>query len=267
MGERECSVQRRYQKVIEETPSPFFASHAGKRLVHHPHGSNIHLHHPGLRERMCEAAVSLCQEIKYNSAGTVEFIVDDNTAEFFFLEMNTRIQVEHSVTEAAFSGVDIVELMILQGLAQRHGQGGLPLERLDQSRFSTSLFAIEARVYCENASANFKPSPGTLQHVSFPDESWIRIDTWVETGTTVTPFFDPLVAKVIVSGSTREEAVSRLDQALARSRICGPPNNIAYLRAICASEIFKSGKATTKYLDNFEFSPRYDLLIVRRNHD
>lgn len=265
MGERECSVQRRYQKVIEETPSPFFASRPGKRLGYHLHAPNIDQYRLGLRERMCEAAVNLCKDIKYNSAGTVEFIVDDNTAEFFFLEMNTRIQVEHSVTEAAFPGVDIVDLMILQGLAQRHGQGGLPLERLDQSRFSTSLFAIEARVYCENASANFKPSPGTLQHVSFPDEPWIRIDTWIETGTTITPFFDPLVAKVIVSGSTRDEAVARLDQALGRSRICGPPNNIAYLQAICASDTFKSGKATTKYLDNFEFSPRYDLLFVRKN--
>lgn len=237
MGERECSIQRRYQKVIEETPSPFL------------------LHRPDLRDEICAAAVRLCEEIKYNSAGTVEFIVDDSTGEFFFLEMNTRIQVEHTVTEAAHPGLDIVELMIRLGAAQRDKASDAPA--LDQDAYTTSnIHAIEARIYCENPSTNFKPSPGLLQHVAFPERDWLRVDTWVSTGTTVTPFFDPLVAKIIVSGGSRRQAIQRLHEVLSETKVYGPPNNIAYMRAICDCETFREGKATTKFLDTFEFTPR-----------
>ncbi|GJE99971.1 urea carboxylase [Phanerochaete sordida] len=240
MGERECSIQRRYQKVIEETPSPFL------------------IEHPGIREKMCEAAVRLCREIRYNSAGTVEFIVDDRTGDFFFLEMNTRIQVEHTVTEVAHPGLDIVELMILQGVAQRTvAETTQAPALLDQQAYTTSnLHVIEARIYCENPTANFKPSPGLLQHVAFPSRAWLRVDTWINTGTAVTPFFDPLVAKLIVSGETRRQAIERLREALSETKVYGPPNNIAYLQAICQSEVFQRGKATAKFLDTFDYKPR-----------
>lgn len=168
-------------------------------------------------------------------------------------------QVEHTVTEAAHPGLDIVELMILQGVAQRTvAETTQAPALLDQQAYTTStVHAIEARIYCENPTANFKPSPGLLQHVAFPSRAWLRVDTWVNTGTPVTPFFDPLVAKLIVSGETRRQAIERLREALSETKIYGPPNNIAYLRAICESEVFQRGKATTKFLDTFDFKPRY----------
>ncbi|EPQ53370.1 hypothetical protein GLOTRDRAFT_117321 [Gloeophyllum trabeum ATCC 11539] len=237
-GERECSVQRRHQKVIEETPSPFVAGH------------------PGLRERMCAAAVRLCKAIRYSSAGTVEFLVDDASGAFYFLEMNTRLQVEHPVTEATRPGLDIVALMVRQGVAQHEG-GGVALEEEEERWRDARGHAIEARVYCENPSAGFMPAPGVLQYVELPEErECVRVDGWISTGTTVTPFFDPLVCKIIVSGSTREEAVQRMVDALAATKIMGPPNNVRYLKAICESETFNLGKATTKFLDSFEFVPR-----------
>ncbi|KAH7906361.1 allophanate hydrolase subunit 2-domain-containing protein [Hygrophoropsis aurantiaca] len=246
MGERECSVQRRHQKIIEETPSPFFARH------------------PGLRKRMCEAAVRLCESIKYESAGTVEFLVDDDTGDFFFLEMNTRIQVEHPITEAIHPGVDIVALMIEQGIArQETSLGGLdPMHSaLYQVMYDNNIamghtHAIEARVYSENPAEEFKPSPGVLQLVDIPKQEWLRVDHWVSTGTTITPFFDPLLCKLVVVGSSREEAISRLVQTLQSCKIHGPPNNISYLNAICESPTFLAGNATTKFLDTFPFVPR-----------
>ncbi|TFY78522.1 hypothetical protein EWM64_g5490 [Hericium alpestre] len=246
-GERECSVQRRHQKVVEETPSPFMVKH------------------PDVRQKMCAAAVRLCQKIKYASAGTCEFLVDDYTGEFYFLEMNTRLQVEHPITEAVRPGLDIVKLMILQGVAQRDpSMGGLDPSELDQQANSNDeqvakLHAIEARVYCENPAAGFKPSPGVLQHVKFaPDEDWLRVDSWeqVETGTTVTSYYDPLACKFIVTGTSRQQAIDRLVQALTESKIYGPPNNMAYLRALCNDETFRAGNAMTTSLDNFVYLPR-----------
>lgn len=167
--------------------------------------------------------------------------------------------MEHTVTEAAHPGLDIVELMILQGVAQRTiaetTQAPALLDRQSYPR-PEGIHAIQARVYCENPAANFQPSPGVLQRVVFPTREWLRVDTWVETGTTVTPFFDPLVAKIIVSAPSRAEAIARLDEILSQTKVFGPPNNVAYLRAICASETFKSGDATTRFLDTFEFTPQ-----------
>ncbi|KAH7919924.1 hypothetical protein BV22DRAFT_1022136 [Leucogyrophana mollusca] len=246
MGERECSVQRRHQKVIEETPSPFFARY------------------PDLRKRMCEAAVRLCQSIKYASAGTVEFLVDDETGSFFFLEMNTRIQVEHPITEAIHPGLDIVALMIEQGIAQHESpSGGLdPIHSglyqvmYDNNIARGGVHAIEARIYSENPADGFKPCPGILQLVDIGSEDWLRVDHWISTGTTITPFFDPLLCKLVVVGSSREEAISRLVQVLQTCKIHGPPNNIHYLKSICESLTFTEGKATTKFLDTFPFVPR-----------
>ncbi|OAX34102.1 hypothetical protein K503DRAFT_699315 [Rhizopogon vinicolor AM-OR11-026] len=245
MGERECSIQRRHQKVLEETPSPFFAGRSS------------------LRRDMCDAAVKLCKSIKYASAGTVEFLVDDESGQFFFLEMNTRIQVEHAITEAIHPGLDLVEMMIAQGIAQRSEARGLryTAQSMTQAIYDNNLVgsrihAIEARVYCENPSEGFKPSPGILQLVELPEEEWLRVDSWVSTGTEVTPYFDPLICKLIVTGSTREQAVSRMARVLKACKVFGPPNNLAYLASICESNIFKQGKATTRFLDSFDFSPR-----------
>lgn len=244
MGERECSVQRRHQKVIEETPSPFM------------------IRHPEVQEKMCAAAIRLCKRIRYASAGTIEFLVDDMTGDFFFLEMNTRLQVEHPVTEAANPGLDIVELMIRQGVAQHDSDaGGLPPGELDQARYMVApnqkpLHAIEARIYCENPAAQFKPSPGVLQFVELMKAEWLRVESWVETGTTITPYFDPLACKLIVTAPTRSAAINRLLVALQDSKIYGPPNNVTYLRAICESDAFRAGNATTTFLDTFTFIPR-----------
>ncbi|KAI0631868.1 urea carboxylase [Trametes polyzona] len=245
MGERECSVQRRHQKVIEEAPSPFM------------------LHRPDIQRAMWAAAVRLAEHVKYESAGTVEFLVDDATGEFFFLEMNTRLQVEHPVTEQINPGLDIVELMILQGVAKHDNLNGGVLSHpaFDQRLYTASpqernRHALEVRVYCENPAAQFKPCPGILQQVEIPQYDWLRVETWVETGTTVTPYFDPLACKLIVTGSDRSDAIAKLSQVLAEARIYGPPNNIQYLRAICESETFKDGGVTTTFLDTFPFTPR-----------
>lgn len=184
--------------------------------------------------------------------------------------MNTRLQVEHPVTEAIHPGLDLVELMIRQGIAQHASapsSGGLTPTELNQAHYdidSPSTHAVEVRVYCENPSAGFKPAPGVLQYVHFPSGDgweWLRTDTWVESGTTVTPYFDPLVAKIIVSGPTREVAISNLHKALAETKICGPPNNSEYLRSIVANEVWSAGRATTTFLNNFKFTPRYGIVV------
>ena len=164
IGERECSIQRRHQKVIEECPSPFVSRH------------------PGLREKLGEAAVSLAESIKYGSAGTIEYLVDDESASFFFLEMNTRLQVEHGITELCYN-VDLVELMLKQADAQVSGKKGLDPSFLDNLvQKGPSGSAIEARVYAENPVKDFAPCPGTLQDVEWKELSGSRIDTWVYRG-------------------------------------------------------------------------------------
>ncbi|CCM00309.1 uncharacterized protein FIBRA_02339 [Fibroporia radiculosa] len=211
---------------------------------------------------MCSAALRLCEHVKYASAGTVEFLVDDATGDFFFLEMNTRLQVEHPVTEAVNPGLDIVELMIHQGIAQRDtNHGGLTPHELQQDPYEVTpnvklLHSIEARIYCENPAAQFKPSPGVLQKVEFLRADWLRLENWVENGTTITPFFDPLICKMIVTAPTRPEAIHRLHRALEGSQIYGPPNNMSYLRAICESEAFRAGNSTTAFLDTFVYTHR-----------
>lgn len=168
-GERECSIQRRHQKVIEECPSPFVETHLG------------------LREKVCKAAVSLAESIKYGSAGTIEYLVDDNTGDFFFLEMNTRLQVEHGITELCYD-VDLVKLMLEQADAELLGKGGLDAEYLKSLQSSSPKgAAIEARVYAENPLRDYAPSPGLLQAVEWAESEGSRIDTWVFTGSQVTP--------------------------------------------------------------------------------
>ncbi|KAK7690310.1 hypothetical protein QCA50_006967 [Cerrena zonata] len=250
MGERECSVQRRHQKIIEESPSPYLVQREG------------------LREQICSAAVQLGKLINYKSAGTVEFIVDDASGNFYFLEMNTRLQVEHGVTEMLHPGLDIVELMILQGVYERASKisrvpVGLPEDKLDQDKYAhptPNSHSIEIRVYSENPANNFTPSPGVLQLVQFPDSAdGVRIDTWVETGTSISPYYDPLIAKVIVKKETREEAIRYLlallepqpkDTGSQALIVQGPPNNLEFLTQVLRSQTFGVGRATTEWIDS-----------------
>ncbi len=240
LGERECSVQRRNQKVIEETPSPFIALH------------------PELREKICAAAVSLAESIKYRSAGTVEFLVVDegpdstNTGKYYFLEMNTRLQVEHGVTELVNS-VDLVEWMILQGNAQKQGKGGLDLS---QFHWLPSGHAIEARLYAENPMKNFQPSPGLLTEVSWPNTADIRVDTWVQTGTRVSSLYDPLIAKIMVHGKNRQEAIANMTETLNRCHVKGPCTNLEYLQDILKFPDFISGQTLTSLLSKLEYCPK-----------
>ncbi|KAJ6572508.1 allophanate hydrolase subunit 2-domain-containing protein, partial [Mycena vulgaris] len=268
MGERECSIQRRHQKIIEETPSPFLETRPGKSGGSQHYHSFTYVRFEELRTKMCDAAVRLGESVKYGSAGTVEFLVDDDTAEFYFLEMNTRIQVEHPITEAVHPGLDLVKLMIQQGLAEAAGSGGLPSDSVEmqQATYDALLakgcesgvgYAMETRVYAENPSAQFRPCPGILQHVNIPAAKypWLRAESWISTGTTITPFFDPLLCKLVVAGATRAEVISRLQTVLEECQIQGPTNNLEHLRAILTSETFQRGHATTRFLNTFEYSP------------
>ncbi|KAJ6475105.1 allophanate hydrolase subunit 2-domain-containing protein [Mycena vitilis] len=255
MGERECSIQRRHQKIIEETPSPFLITRPGKSIEQ-------------LRARMCEAATRLGSFVRYSSAGTVEFLVDNDTGEFFFLEMNTRIQVEHPITEAVYPGLDLVKMMVQQGIAMSNGLSGLEPESFEmrQATYNAMLeeglalgsnYAMEVRVYAENPAAGFRPCPGVLQHVDIPmaKYQWLRVETWISTGTAITPYFDPLLAKLVVSGPSRHAVLSRLQRVLEETHIRGATNNIEYLKAILDSQTFQAGDTTTKFLNSFEYCP------------
>jgi urea carboxylase len=224
LGERDCSLQRRNQKVIEETPAPGLSD--------------------AVRQRLHAAAVSLGQQVAYASAGTVEFIYDPAREEFYFLEVNTRLQVEHPVTEVVF-GVDLVEWMIRQAAGEDVLTG--------KESLVPRGAAIEARVYAEMPHAGFRPSAGLLTEVVFPQG--VRVDGWVETGTEVTPYYDPMLAKVIVSGTDRDTAIAALSSALEETSLAGIETNLEYLKAIAASDLFRSGDVATTALKDFEFIP------------
>ena len=184
LGERECSIQRRHQKVVEECPSPFVAQR-----------------HPELRLKLCSAAVSLAESVKYASAGTLEFLVDDQTGDFFFLEMNTRLQVEHGVTEMVYD-VDIVELMLRQADSQIAGKGGLQVDELQilgERCNEPKGHAIEVRVYAENPAKDYAPTPGLLQKVSWHTLPGTRVDTWIRAGITVSPNYGKLTKRQGIS--------------------------------------------------------------------
>lgn len=225
LGERDCSIQRRNQKVIEETPAPGLP--------------------PATREQLMAAAVRLGESVSYLSAGTVEFIYDAGRDEFYFLEVNTRLQVEHGITEAV-TGIDLVEWML------RVGAGELPA--LDSVTVTPRGAAIEVRLYAEDPVRQFQPSPGVLTEVVFPDD--VRLDGWVATGTEVSPYYDPMIAKLIVQGDTRDAAISALRTALDATRLSGITTNLDYLRAISASDAFVRGEFSTRYLDSFAYAPQ-----------
>ena len=223
LGERDCSIQRRNQKVIEETPAPNLPA--------------------ATRAALLEAAVRLGQAVGYANAGTVEFIYDAARDAFYFLEVNTRLQVEHPITEAV-TGVDLVEWMI------RTAAGDPP----DLAAFKAEPrgAAMEVRLYAEDPVKNFQPSPGVLTEVAFPPEA--RIDGWVATGTEVSPHYDPMLAKLIVHGSDRADALARLEAALAQTRLHGISTNLDYLRQIVVSERFRAGQVSTRFLDSFAYA-------------
>ncbi|KHO00381.1 acetyl-/propionyl-coenzyme A carboxylase alpha chain [Metarhizium album ARSEF 1941] len=236
LGERECSLQRRHQKVIEECPSPFVERH------------------PGLRERMLQAATTYASQLKYKSVGTVEFLVDDDTAGFFFLEMNTRLQVEHGITELCY-GVDLVHLMLQQADYERGGQPGLPSDILmGLGRRPPLGSAIEARVYAEVPLRDFAPSPGVLQLVHWPEGDGVRVDTWVRSGQRITPLYDPLIGKIMVhSRHGRAAALSKLAATLADTTLQGTQSNLEYLARIVDSDIFLTGNTLTNSLATLKF--------------
>ncbi len=224
LGERDCSVQRRNQKVIEETPAPNISQ--------------------ATRQALCETAVKLARALHYRSAGTVEFVYDNDAEQFYFLEVNTRLQVEHGVTELV-TGVDLVEWMIQVAAKDT--------EFLKSYVHTPQGHAIQVRLYAEDANKNFQPSSGVLTEVVFSNEA--RVDTWVQTGSEISPFYDPLVAKVLVHADARTEAVKSISKALADTMLYGIETNVEYLRQVLADTVFPAGQQTTRYLDTFHYAP------------
>ena len=208
-----------------------------------------------LRERICSAAVRLAESIHYGSAGTIEYLVDDKSGDFFFLEMNTRLQVEHGITELCYD-VDLVQLMLRQADSGIASKGGLATKELELlQRNEPHGAAIEARVYAENPARGYAPAPGTLQIVEWAEGLGVRIDTWVHTGTIVSSHYDPLLAKVMVHRPMRDDAIKAMHKTLRHSRICGPPTNLDFLAAIVDDSQFASGITMTKFLTEFKYSP------------
>ena len=215
--ERDCSIQRRHQKVIEEAPSPFLKDEA--------------------REKMYETAVKAAKAVNYVNAGTVEFIVDDNE-NFYFLEMNTRLQVEHPVTES-ITGLDLVKWQILVARGEK-----LPLM---QGEIQKQGFAIEFRLYAEDP-VRFLPSPGKISEFSWNESNGVRVDYGYDSGSTVTPFYDPMIAKCIVSGNTREEAIQKGQEFFSTLKLEGIKSNAPLFAEVLQEEGFQSGNYTTSYL-------------------
>ena len=223
LGERECSIQRRHQKVIEECPSPLMASH------------------PDLRDRMGQAALQVARAAGYANAGTVEFLVDRD-AKFYFLEVNTRLQVEHPVTELV-TGLDLVEWQLRIAAGQRL--------TIQQKEVTWRGSAIECRVYAEDPDRDFLPAPGTIVHLSEPSGPGIRLDSGIFEGWNVPLDYDPLLAKLAAWGSTRDAAIRRLDRALAEYVLTGVHNNIQFFREVLADPAFREGRLSTAFLDRF----------------
>ncbi|HMI27846.1 MAG TPA: acetyl-CoA carboxylase biotin carboxylase subunit, partial [Streptosporangiaceae bacterium] len=219
LGDRDCSVQRRYQKLIEEAPAPRLGE--------------------TLRVGMRAAAVAFGQHLKYQGLGTVEFLVDAARSEFWFLEVNARIQVEHPVTEAV-TGLDLVAEQIAVAEGRRLG--------LSQASVRLDGHAIECRINAEDPAAGFRPSPGTVTSAVFPAGPGIRVDTHIQAGSAVPPQYDSLLAKLVVSGASRAGALGRLRGALARCEIGGVATTLPMYAALAADDEFAAGGVGTDYL-------------------
>ena len=222
-GERECSIQRRFQKIIEESPSPGIGAAA--------------------RARLCDAAVALAKSRKYAGAGTVEFIHDDDRGEFYFLEMNTRIQVEHPATEMTW-GADLVGMQLRLA-------GGLAVPELrDGAARGPEGHAIECRLCAEDPARMFLPAPGRLEVFRLPAEADdVRVDAGYREGDAVTPFYDSLLAKIIVRGADRLRAAERMSAALAEVRIEGVKTNLEFLARCVSHPAFRAGETTTDFIE------------------
>ncbi|RIV28202.1 acetyl-CoA carboxylase biotin carboxylase subunit [Alicyclobacillaceae bacterium I2511] len=223
LWERECSIQRRHQKIIEEAPSPFVDE--------------------TLRQLMGETALRAARAVGYSNAGTVEFLVDENQ-EFYFLEMNTRLQVEHPVTEL-ITGLDLVEWQLRLADGEH-----LPWRQAD---VHLQGHALECRIYAEDPE-RMLPSPGTITGLVLPEGPGIRNDVGVEVGFKVTPFYDPMIGKLIVHGHTRAESLKKMQHALAGYEISGIRSNLSLLQSIVASEAFATGNLSTDFLDRWIFN-------------
>ena len=224
MHERECSIQRRHQKLVEESPAPGLA--------------------PATKAGLTAAAVAGARAIGYTNAGTMEFLVDESGG-FYFLEMNARLQVEHPVTEEV-TGLDLV-------VAQLRAAAGEPLPWA-QGQIVQRRAAIECRVYAEDPSKGFLPSPGTVQKLELPSGEGIRVESGVEPGSTVSVHYDPLLLKLIAHGDTRRQAIERLADALDRSVIEGVRTTIPFLRRVVASDEFRQGRVHTQMLEQGAFN-------------
>lgn len=225
LGERDCSVQRRNQKVIEETPAPHISE--------------------AVRQALCATAVKLGAALHYRSAGTVEFVYDNLTNEFYFLEVNTRLQVEHGVTELV-TGLDLVEWMIRIAAGETNA--------LDSYVHQPKGHAIQVRLYAEDPNKNFQPSSGVMTEVKFSPLA--RNDSWVETGSEVSPFYDPLIGKVLVHAANRDGAVAKMRDALEATHLSGIETNLDYLRQVLADTVFPAGRQITRYLNSFVYKPQ-----------
>jgi acetyl/propionyl-CoA carboxylase alpha subunit len=217
--ERECSVQRRHQKIIEETPSPFLT--------------------PELRQRMGEAAVRAVRAVNYVNAGTVEFLVDGE-GRFYFLEMNTRLQVEHPITEQV-TVVDLVKLQIRVA-------AGEPIP-FAQEELSQRRHAVECRIYAEDPANGFLPSTGRVLRAVEPVGPGVRVDAGVTTGDEVSHHYDPMIAKLIATGENRADALRKMDWALSHYVLLGVTTNIPFLRDVVNHEVFRRGEAATDFVE------------------
>jgi acetyl-CoA carboxylase, biotin carboxylase subunit len=219
LGERECSIQRRHQKVVEESPSPLMTE--------------------DLRAQMGEAAVRAAQAAHYRNAGTVEFLVDADR-HFYFLEMNTRLQVEHPVTELV-TGIDLVQAQLRIAIGEPLGY------RQEDIRLRGA--AIECRIYAEDPAANFRPSPGKITVLQPPAGPWVRDERGVFAGSDVTPFYDPMISKLVVWGGTRQEAIARMRRALGEYVIGGIRTTIPFHQWLMDDEDFRAGRLDTGFIE------------------
>jgi acetyl-CoA carboxylase biotin carboxylase subunit len=235
LGERDCSVQRRYQKLIEETPAPGLSE--------------------DFRARIHEAAVKFTERLCYRSAGTVEFLVDLERNAFYFLEVNARIQVEHPITESV-TGVDIVA----EQIAIADGRG-LQMTQEDLTREGC---AIECRINAEDPGRDFHPSPGTVRTAVWPSGEGVRVDTHIVSGARISPFYDSLIAKVIVHADDRSSALERMRRAIAATQIEGVATNLSFHAGVLADPKFQEGGVDTGYVPGF--LERYRLIQEARAH-
>jgi acetyl-CoA carboxylase biotin carboxylase subunit len=221
LGERDCSVQRRYQKMIEEAPSGFLDN--------------------SLREKMGDAAIRLAKQCGYENAGTVEFLVDRN-GNFYFMEMNTRIQVEHGVTEEA-TGIDLIDLQLRIAAGEK-----IPF---DQKNVKFTKHAIECRINAEDPERNFTPCPGEITLYCTPGGNGIRLDSHVYGGYKIPQYYDSMIGKLIATGATREVAINRMRRALGEYVIRGVATTITFSKAIMSDIDFRAGNVTTKFIEEF----------------